>query len=107
MDVYVDTPRAQLSLYKILLYLEALVHESTILLLPPSTCIAGTIAILLHDYCAIYDAPRDPPVYAIHHTMLVMAISCKGQSTSESIPAPSLQRVGRSGSNLEPGTMRV
>jgi len=27
--------------------------------------------------------PTDPPFYAIHHTILVMAISCKGQVTAE------------------------
>ena len=47
-------------LYKILFYFEAVVHESIILLLPPPTCIAHTIAILLHDYCAIYDPPSEP-----------------------------------------------
>jgi len=43
-----------------------LVHESTILLLPPPTCIACTIAILVHGYCAIYDAP--PPHPCVCHT---------------------------------------
>jgi len=28
---------------------------------PPLTCIAHTIAILLHGYCAKYDPPPDPP----------------------------------------------
>ena len=46
----------------------------------PPTSIPPTIAILLHVYCAIYDAPSTPPWCAIHHTILVMAISCKGQS---------------------------
>jgi len=49
------------------------------LLLPPPTCIARTIAIPVHVYCARYDAPPIPPWYAIHYTILVMAISCKGQ----------------------------
>jgi len=66
-------------LHKILFYFEAFVHELTIRLLPPPTCIARTIAILLHVYCAIYDAPPTPLLYATHHTILVMAISCKGQ----------------------------
>jgi len=47
--------------------------------IPPPTCIARTIAILLHVHCAIYDALPTPLVYAIHHTILPMAISCKGQ----------------------------
>jgi len=76
-------PRKQLptwlGLYKILFDFEAFVHESFILSLPPPTCIARTIAMLLHVYCAIYDAPPTPLLYAIHHTILVMAISCKGQ----------------------------
>jgi len=48
-------------LYKILFDFEAFVHESIILSLPPPICIALTIAIRLHDYCAIYDAPPPPP----------------------------------------------
>jgi len=48
------------------------------LLLPPPTCIARTIAIPLHVYCAIYDSPtRTPLVLAMHmhHTILVITIS--------------------------------
>jgi len=37
------------------------VHESITRALPPPTCIARTIAILPHVYCAIYDAPHDLP----------------------------------------------
>jgi len=43
---------------------------------PPPTCKAYPIAILLHDHCAIYAPPLTPLLYAIHHTALVMAISC-------------------------------
>jgi len=68
---------------------EAFVYESIVHLLLPPTCIAHTIAIRLHVYCAIYDAPPpDPPfvchtiyniplLYAIHYTILIMAISCQ------------------------------
>jgi len=42
--------------------LPSFVHISSILSLPPPTCIARTIAILLHVYCAIYDAPPTPCV---------------------------------------------
>jgi len=48
----------------------------------PPTRIAHTIALLLHAYCAIYDPPPTALVYAIHHTILVMAISRKGQLQS-------------------------
>jgi len=61
--------------------------ESTLLLLPPPTCIARTIAILLHVYCARYDDPPTPPLYAIHYTILVMTISCKGQSVRHRLGA--------------------
>ena len=68
------------SLYKILFQFKAVVRESIILLLPPPpTCNAYPIAILMHGHCAIYASPPTPPLYAIHHTILVMAISCKGQ----------------------------
>ena len=52
------------------------------LFLPPLTRIAHTIALLVHDYYAIYDLTSTPLVYSIHHTILVMTISCIGQSTS-------------------------
>jgi len=45
----------------------------------PSICIAHTIAILSHDSCAIYDPYPTPLVYTIHHTILAVAILCKGQ----------------------------
>jgi len=68
-------------LYKILAFhFKALLWESIILLLPPPpTCKAYPSVIRLHDHCAIHTSPRTPPLYAIHHTILAMAISCKGQ----------------------------
>jgi len=38
-----------------------------------------TVAIVLYDYCARYAPLPTPLVYAIHHTISVMAILCKGQ----------------------------
>jgi len=46
----------------------------------PFTCKAYPIATLMHGHCAIYAPPPTHPVYAIHHTILAMAISCKGQA---------------------------
>ena len=37
---------------------------------------------LLHSHCAIHARPPTPPVYAIHHTLCVMAISCEGQTAT-------------------------
>jgi len=71
--------RFGVGLHKILFCCEAFVHESVIRSLPPPTSIARTIAILLHVNSAIYDAPPNPLLYAIHHTVLAMAISCQGQ----------------------------
>jgi len=53
--------KAKLGLYKIFVYLEAVAHESTILLFPPHTRIAHPGAILLHDYWTVYDSPSDLP----------------------------------------------
>jgi len=36
-----------------------------------STCIAHTLAILLHNYSAMHDPPPTPRLYVIHHTMLI------------------------------------
>jgi len=50
----------------------------------PSTCKAYPIAIRFHDHCATYAPPTTPPpfFYAMHHTILVMAVSCNGQASS-------------------------
>jgi len=53
---------------------------------PPPRCIANTIAILLHDHCAMYDPLPTHLLYAIHHTQLVLAISCEGQAGSRGLP---------------------
>jgi len=57
----VDDTLPQVGLYKIFFYFESFVHESNLrsFLLP--TCIAHTVAIRLHDYCAVYDPPPRPP----------------------------------------------
>ena len=41
---------------------------------PHPPALPHTIAILLHDYCAIYDSPPTSVLYAIHHPILVMAL---------------------------------
>jgi len=46
---------------------------------PPPICNAYPFSILLHDLCTIYAPPPTPPLYAIHHSLLGMAILCKGQ----------------------------
>jgi len=77
---------AQLGLYKIFVHVEAVVHESNIIFgrLPPA------LPALLQYYCttmAQYTPPPTPLVYAIHHTRLVMAISCKGQCATRVAPS--------------------
>jgi len=67
------------SLYTILFHFKDFMWESMILSLLPPTCKPYHITILLHHHCAIYAPPTDPPFYNIHHTILVIAISCKGQ----------------------------
>jgi len=54
------------------------VYESIVLTFVRLACVAHTVVILLHDYWAIYDPPSTSFVYAIHHTILVITISCKG-----------------------------
>ena len=77
-----------LGLYKILVYFEAVVHESTILSFPPPTCIAHPGAMLLHNHWTVYDPPSDLPFVccAIHHNILVITISCRGQDVPVSYP---------------------
>ena len=72
-------PNTKLSLYRILFHVKALLWESIVLSLPSPSCKAYPIAILLHDQCAICNPPTAPLLYAIHHTILAIVISCKGQ----------------------------
>jgi len=60
-DISEDSSASPVGLCKIFFYFEAFVHESSIRGLSPHICIARTIAILLHVYCAICDAPFDLP----------------------------------------------
>ena len=71
------------SLYKILSHFKDLLWVSIILVLPPPICKAYPIAIPQHDHCAIHARPPTPSLFAIHHTQLVMAISCKGQHSMQ------------------------
>jgi len=87
----------RLSLCKILFRLKALLWESIALYSPP-TCKAYAIAILLHAHCAIYAHPPTPDCYAIHHTILVMAMSCKGQPTTGCIVSTTTSRAVSTGS---------
>jgi len=75
----------RLSLHKISFHLKALIWESIILLVPPTTRKAYPIAILEHGHCAIYASPPTPLLYAIHNIILVMAISCKGQAPTATV----------------------
>ena len=52
----------------------------------PPTCKAYPFAILLHDHCAINAPSPTPPSNVIHHTILAMGISCKGQITTRTHP---------------------
>jgi len=76
----------RIGLYEIVFYLEAFVHESISFLMPLPTCIARTIAILSHVYCAIHDAPPDPPFVCHAPYHFLTAISCKGQC-EKSLPS--------------------
>jgi len=69
-----------ISLYKILFHFKTIVWESIILVLPPphlqSLPYCNNIAGPLRN---IRPPHRPPLYYAIHHTILVMAISCEEQ----------------------------
>jgi len=54
-------------------------NEPIITLLPPRPAMPTLVAIALHDFCARYTPPPTLLLYAIYHTILVMAISCEGQ----------------------------
>jgi len=54
-------------------------NETNLVSFLPPICIAHTVAVLLHDFRAVYDPPSTSLVCAIHHTILVITVSCKGQ----------------------------
>jgi len=69
---------SQVSLYKIFVHVEAVVHESTIFypLRPPA------LPTLVQYYCTTFGQYTTPVptsrLYAIHHTIMVITIWCKG-----------------------------
>jgi len=68
--------RLHVGLYKIFVYVEAVLHKSTILSFPPPTCIAHPAAVLLHDDWTVYDSLSDLPFvcytpYNIGHNNIV------------------------------------
>jgi len=84
-----------LAFTRYLLTFNAFVNEPTIISLSPPARKAHTVAIVLRDYCARYTPPPTLRVYAIHHTILVIAISCEGQTIchTASISTPHRLRV--------------
>jgi len=65
------------------------------------------IAIRLQFYCAIYDAPPTHLLYGIHHTISVMAISCKRQSSTRLILCFCLKAVAEALEALSAAEIRV
>jgi len=76
-------PPLQLGLYKTFVYFENVVRESTILS-PPRPPALPTL--VQYYYCTIIGQYTTPlPIsrlYAIHNTILVITIACKGQSST-------------------------
>ena len=72
-------PVSGLSLYKILFHFKPLLWESVILVLPPP--LAKPTLLQYHCTTIAQYTPSSPTplLYAIHHTILVMGISCKDQ----------------------------
>ena len=54
-------------------------HELNHPFIAPPTCIAHTATILLPYYCAIFASLPTAHFHAIHHTILCITISCKGE----------------------------
>ena len=73
MDAPLDTG---LRLYKILFHFKALLWESIIRVLPHPTLLQYYCTTIAQYTTRLHLPPR---LYAVHHTIFVMAISCKGQ----------------------------
>jgi len=74
------TPRPCFGLYKILFHFKALVHELIILILPSRPASPTRLQYYCTTIAHIRPPPPPPLAYAMHHTILVGAISCKGQA---------------------------
>jgi len=76
-----DCVRSGIGPYKILVYLEAVVHESSILACPPPR--PPALPTLVQYYCTMigqYTTPLPTSrVYAIHLTILAITVSCQDQ----------------------------
>ena len=79
LSVKMQQVRLHLSLYQIFFYFYSFVNESIVISFSRPAYTAHTVAMLLHGYWAIYDPPSTSPLYAAHHTTLVITISCKRQ----------------------------
>jgi len=65
-------------LHKIFVHFKAILHYSIILVSPPPSAL---FTLLQYDCTTIAPythSPPTPPFYAIHHTILISATSCKG-----------------------------
>ena len=74
-DAAAAAAKVGVSLYKILFYFTAVLWSISSFYCHHPTRNAYHIAVLLHAHCAIYAPPPTLPLYAIHHTILMMAIS--------------------------------
>jgi len=50
---------------------------------PSPPALPALLLTRLHDYCARYDPHPTPIMAAIHHTILAVEISCKGQGNEQ------------------------
>jgi len=78
----------QVGIYKIFFHFEAFVHESILLVLPPPLALLTPLQYYCTDIAQNTTLPPTPLLYAIHHTILAIAISCKGQPAGVDAPAP-------------------
>jgi len=89
LPLYATYGRQPPSLYKILFHFAAFMWKKSSFYCP----LPPALPALLRHYCTSIaqdtTLPRPPPLYAINHTILVMAISCKGQPAAASLMCPS------------------
>jgi len=87
MPLHSDTKLGSELAFTRFFYFNAFVHESIIRVLPPPPYLAPTIAKPLSSFSQ-YTAPPPPPtplLYVLHHTVMVLAISRKGQCQNRTV----------------------
>jgi len=85
LDIFL---RELLSLHNIFFHFEAFVHKSILVVLPTPLALPTPFQYYCTDIAQTTTLRPKPLLYAIHHTILAITISCKSQGAPLRLPEP-------------------